>query len=217
MKKVKVEAVFYGLTQSFKDSKGQSVFLKDILTEQDWWTLTKNKQQLTIITHSGVKKLAWTAGLFVDVEPTDIQPTIHNGMTTVIKATVTDKEGNKTVKLGESSRGNLGLRGKGNPVNMAEKRAYDRAVLEHLQLVGILGEDELPDDNEETTLMDTIKTDEEKKAIAPICNEIWAAKDKATLMKIKEEVKKVESSFSAEQMNTIKGLWKKQSAALEKF
>jgi hypothetical protein len=217
-KKEKIENKLNGLEQSFKNPAGTLIILKDILTETDWWILTKGKQQLTMVTHDGVKKIATEAGILSDVQWTHITVgTNDNQMTNVFQARITDSAGRSTTGIGESSRNNLGTRGRGNPVNMAQKRAYDRAVFDHLGIHGLLGEDELPDEEEVTTLMERIKTDEEKKAIAPLCNKIWAAKTKEELMTIREKVKLVEASYSPEQLNAIKGLWKKQLAILEKF
>jgi hypothetical protein len=201
-----------GLEQSFKGHNGQQIVLKDILVEKEWWVLKQRKSQSTIITHDGVKKIADAAGLSKSPKYSIlISPTHENNYTIAMQAEICDNEGKCTTEIGEVNRNNLGSRGRANPVNMAQKRAYDRAVFRHLGITGLLGEDELQDE-EEKTEMETL-TDEQKIEIVPFINKIWAATNQAELKAVADEIKVV-TTFIPEQIIELRKAWKKQAAEI---
>lgn len=198
-----------GLDQSFIDRHGNAVLLKDFLKEGDWWELKNKKSIRHIIYHDAVKKLADAAGINSVVNYNVlIQPSVSNNYMLLLQATVTDEKGRSSTGLGETNRSNLGLRGRANPGNMAEKRAYDRAVFNHLRITGLLGEDELPDEPEEQEMEKL--TDEEKKIIAPLINEIWAAKTKNDLSAFNKRMTSVKGSLNEKQLDILRGLYKKK-------
>jgi hypothetical protein len=174
------------------------------------------KKHITyIVYHDAVERIANLAGIRSDPEyKFHIQPTTQNNYTTAVEIKITDHTGRSTVNMGESSRGNLGARGRQNPINMAQKRAFDRAVFKHLGISGLLGDDELPDEPEEQ-LMDKI-SHEEKQKIAPLINEIFASKKKTDLSVFKQKMSKIKVEYSEGQLEVLRSLWKKQLAALEK-
>ena len=184
MKKKKKEEVVEeikipdGLYQSFMvPGENKMVVLKDLLTEKDWWILKSRKRETLIVTHDAVKKVADSAKILTDVKyDFKIHPNSSNNYLTVVECTICDGTGRCTTEIGESSRDNLGSRGRQNPVNMAQKRAYDRAVFRHLGITGLLEENELPDEEEQDG-MDRLSPDEAKQ-VAEWVNKIIGAKNK---------------------------------------
>lgn len=202
-----------GLTQSFWNKNGTEVKLKDFLTEKDWWELKSRGSILQILTHDAMKKIADEAGIRSDPEYIVLtQPSVSNNYTYLIQIKITDIHGKTTIELGESNRGNLGIRGRSNPANMAQKRAYDRAVRTHLKIEGLLGEDELPDEDEDQE-MDKL-SHEERKALTPLINEIFAVKKKSDLTSFKAKMGKLKVEYNENQLEVLRGLWKKKSAEL---
>ena len=208
------EEVPEGLNQSFVGLDGVQYVLKEFLTRQDWWTLKKHKVLLAIITHDGVKKIANRAGMGTNPKYTVlIQPSDHNNYTTAMQVEICDSFGKCTTDIGESSRSNLGTHGRQNPINMAQKRAYDRAVFRHLGITGLLAEDELQDE-EEPNEMDKLSFDEQKE-IVPLLNLILGAKGKQDLTAFKNKMKGIKG-LKEEQLNLLRGMWKKKFAEFAK-
>lgn len=206
-----IPAGLNGLEQSFKGSNGNIIQLKDILTDKEWWVLKKRTSQMTIITHDGVKRIADAAGLSKSPKYSIlISPTHENNYTIAMQVEICDNEGKCTNEIGEVNRNNLGSRGRANPVNMAQKRAYDRAVFRHLGITGMLGEDELQDEEEKTDMENL--TDEQKKEIVPFINKIWAATEQKALKDVALEIK--QTALSEEQKAELRKLWSKQAGIL---
>lgn len=204
-----------GLNQYFTNQLNKRIKLKDFLVEGDWWELKSSKRVVYIILHDAVKKIANEAGISTYVKYDILtQPATNNNYTICIIATITDHNGKVTTDLGESSRDNLGIRGRSNPMNMAQKRAYDRAVFNHLGITGLLGEDELPD-QEEPKEMDKLTFDEQK-SIVPILNELFAATTKPLMSAFNKKMQKEKASYSVGQLELLRGVYKKQLAALSK-
>lgn len=204
-----------GLDQIFQDKDGKPTKIRDFLKPEDTWELKKGKSKATIITHDAIKKMADHAGISSNVGyRVMIEPHVNNNYTVVIEATITSNKGT-TNELGESNRGNLGNRGRANPVNMAQKRAYDRAVLRHLRIEGLLGEEELPDEEESKKEMDNLTIDEQK-AIVPLINEIINAKKISQLTVFKQKMRTKKQAYSEKQLNVLRSLWEKQFAKLQK-
>jgi hypothetical protein len=204
-----------GLEQHFKGSKGKEIQLSSILTAKEWWILKKKSSQVTIITHEGVKKIADAAGLQTNPRYSIlISPTHENNYTIAMQCEICDNNSRCTIEIGEVNRNNLGTRGRQNPVNMAQKRAYDRAVFRHLGITGLLGEDEIADEEEEKE-MDKL-SNEDQKAIVPFINEIINSKTQAELKTIANNIKRIVNQYSKEQIDVLRGLWKKRVAELTK-
>lgn len=198
-----------GLEQLVCNPNGECKALKDFLSNDDWWEMKQRGQNrsIYILTHAGVKKISNVAGISTDVGYTVlINPTHENNYTIAIQARVQDS--NKvTTEIGEANRNNLGTRGKQNPVNMAQKRAFDRAVLTHLGIVGFLGEDELPDDDSEK--MENLTPDEAKE-IVDLLNEIFATKTKKELNDFSKKMKELKDSLLPKQVDVLRNAWYNQ-------
>ena len=199
---------------SFISKDGDTILLNDFLTSSDYWVLDKRKSKVTILTHNAIKKIAMKAGIFVLDYVILTQPDVYNNFQYTIQVKITDEKGRTTIEIGESNRSNLGQRGRQNPANMAQKRALDRAVLSHLGIVGLLSEEEL-EDNNETAVVDKL-TPDESKVIAPEINVIFAAKNKADLVKFNNQMKKDKVKYNPNQLNVLRGLWKKKLSDLTK-
>lgn len=203
-----------GLDQSFVNRLGQQMILKNFLTEKDWYELKSKKRVVHILTHDAVKKIAKEAGITTTPEYSIlVQPSTTNNYTFLIQVRITDHMGRQTIDLGESSRSNLGTKGRSNPANMAQKRAFDRAVFTHLGITGLLGEDELPDE-EDPTEMDKL-TPEESQAIAPLINKLFATTNKQLLSAFNSVMKKEKDKYTENQVNVLRGLYKKKLAEMQ--
>lgn len=203
-----------GLEQGFKNKNGKVIKLKSFLKEGDWWELKSDKRVTVIILHDAVKKIANEAGISTDPEYKVLtQPVIENNYTYLIQVKITDSKGRSTVELGEASRHNLGSRGRNNPANMAQKRAFDRAVFTHLGITGLLGEDELID--EENKEMDKLSHDDQKK-IVPLLNELFAATSKEALKAFSAKMTKIKEEYSPAQLDTLRGIYTKKLAVMQK-
>lgn len=195
--------ITYGLEQVFVDKKGDEILLRDFLKKDEWWTLKKKDRISVILTHDAVKRIADAAGIKGDVRYEILtQPSYTNNYQYLIQCTISD--GLKmTAELGESNRANLGSRGRNNPANMAQKRAYDRAVFRHLGINGLLGEDDL--DEEKEANVKTL-TPEEAKAIAPLINELLQVKKKADIDAFNKKMMEQKANFTEDQLNVLRKL-----------
>jgi len=220
MKKVKKTAINKakievpdGLRQQFIDSNGATVELHTFLKEGDWWEKKSKTRRVVILTHDAVKKISKRAGVFITSYTVLTQPDCYNNYQYTIQATVVDPSGVPHIEIGESNRNNLGGKGRNNPANMAQKRAFDRAVLSAVGLVGVLSEDELAEEDEEH--METL-THEEKKHIAPLINNILLAKNKKDLDAFNMSMRKVSINYNSQQLDYLRGLFKKRLAEFTK-
>ena len=204
-----------GLKQKIK-VKGKSVTLQSVLNDNDYWTLKKNGTGAFILTHDAVKKLADKAGIYTDVDYKILtQPTHENNYQQTWQARVTSDGKKFTSEIGEVNRNNLGPRGRNNPANMAQKRAYDRAVLRHLGIVGFLGEDELPEETEEK--VENLSPDD-AKAITPLLNEIFACKTRTELQTFSKKMEKLKVDYKPEQLEVLRIAWSNRlSQVVERF
>ncbi len=213
----KEEKKFPGLEQQFLNSEGGWTQLQMILVEGDWWE-QKGKEKTTIIlTHEAVQKIAKQAGFVCEDYTIKTQPDVYNNYQLTVQAVIKDKNGNLLEpQWGESNRNNLGSRGRSNPANMAQKRAYDRTVLKALGISGMLSEEELADNKEED--MENL-TDDEKKVLAPILNKIILVKSKEQLSSvnttIKQDLKKI--TLNEAQLTYLRKFFMKKSGELAKL
>jgi hypothetical protein len=204
-----------GLKQTFKNIQGDEYVLESILTTEDWWELKKRgRPSMTILTHSGIQKIADLAGIDKTVKyEVLIQPHVNNNYQLSINATIT-RDGETVNEIGEVNRNNLTEKGKHNPTNMAQKRAYDRAVLRMLGIRGMLSEDELTEETDDKK-MDNLTIDQQKK-IAPIISKIINAKSSKDLTAVRNEIKSSLNTYTEDELNHLRKQWKKQSAELTK-
>ena len=204
-----------GLNQKIIDSKGKPIPLKAILKEGDWWEMKSRGSVMYILTHNAIKKIADLAGITTVDYSMLTQPTHENNYQMTMKVIIADPNGKQTIELGESNRNNLGPRGRNNPANMAQKRAWDRAVLRHLGIVGFLGEDELQDKEEEK--MENLNPDEAKQ-IVDLLNEIFAAKTKEELEGFSTKMVDIKASgtYSESQLEVLRTAWSNQMIKFNK-
>lgn len=213
-KKIETLPELNGLNQLFKTQDGKKLKLKDILKKDDWWELKNRNKIIMILTHDAVKKIADEAGISTNIDYSILtQPSHENNYQQTWQAKISDPGGKITVEIGEVNRNNLGSRGRNNPANMAQKRAYDRAVLRHLGIVGFLGEDELPEKEEEK--MENLTPDDAKQIVA-LLNQIFAAKDKKELMDFSNKMQELKLSYSELQLEVLRNAWGNQMVKFNK-
>jgi len=214
--KIIIKKLDDGLDQEFTLKSGRSITLRKFIVPTDAWT-TKGNRQNTIIKHDGVRKIADAAGVSKAVEYKILtQPDAMNNYQYTIEARVcmVKNKDDCAIELGEANRSNLGGRGRNNPANMAQKRAYDRAVFRLLGITGILSEEELADEEKEEH-MDPL-THDERKAIAPIINQLLLAKTKSDLILFDKNMKAVAKNYNSTQLDYLRGLYKKTVGLLSK-
>ena len=116
-------------------------------------------------------------------------------------------------EIGEANRSNLGSKGRANPANMAQKRAYDRCVFRLLGISGLLSEEELSDEDEEETKMENLSQDEVKK-IAPLINKLLTAKTPENLNDFNKEMKEKAKDYNPAQLEYLRKLYGKRVGEL---
>ena len=195
----------------FLDKEGKPITLDKVLEQGDYWVSKNRKGDSWIITHNGVIKLAKVAGIKPPINTTfklETEKSYVNGMNVEIIATmicearevITTESGKELGILstslkclhgsdqvfhstGEASRDNTyGISGK-YMRTIAEKRAYDRGVLQHLELnerVNVYSEAESPDFIEEPKK----PVDQIIEKLSPTLNEILNATSKDELIRI---------------------------------
>lgn len=204
-----------GLDQTFTLRNGKQTTIRKFLKPSDTWK-TKGRVERVILKHDAVKKIADGAGLSKDVKYAILtQPDAMNNYQYTIEARVCYIKGGECAsEVGEANRSNLGNKGRNNPANMAQKRAYDRAVFRLLGITGLLSEEELEDEEQEEH-MDPLSHDE-RRQVAPLINKLLLAKTKADLILFDREMKKDFKKYSEVQLDYIRGLYKKTVGLLSK-
>lgn len=204
-----------GLDQVFKLAGGTKTTIRKFLKPKDAWT-TNGRVKRTLISHEGVKKIADAAGVSKAPEYTVLtQPTAMNNYQYTMQAKVCFLKGGEcALEIGEANRSNLGGKGRGNPANMAEKRAYDRAVFRLLGITGLLSEEELQDEDEETEKMDGLSVSDARK-VATIVNQLLLAKTKADFVVFNRDMKEKVKEFEPNQLDYLRKLYKKRIAELQ--
>ena len=203
-----------GLQQKFTTKDNKEVSLHSVLSEGDYWQ-TNGRVKRTILTHDAVKKLADMAGVRMDPEYTVLtQPDAMNNYQYTIQVKICNHKNVCVTEIGEANRSNLGTKGRGNPANMAQKRAYDRAVLRLLGITGLLSAEELSDEETQET-MDGL-SHEDKKSIAPMVNKLILATTNENLILFGREMKSKASSFKPEQLDYLRKLYRKKVGEITK-
>lgn len=201
-----------GLYQTFIDKDKKKVGLADLLSSTDWWEHKKGKSKVTILTHKGMQKIADRAGISKKVDyQVLISPTAMNNYQLSINATVYrgDEVANE---LGEVNRASLTGKGKRNPTNMAQKRAYDRAVMRLLGISGVLSEDELVDETDDNQ-MEHLSIEQQKK-IAPIVTKIIKAKTVADLKEVTTIMKASKANYQEDELSYLRKSWNKRNGEI---
>lgn len=225
-------------TFTFISKECKIVNVADVIDKtKDCWFL-RNKG-LWILTHAGVEKIAAIAGISknYDVEESKtIVPTYQNELEHIVRVTmkcnsksslpITEPDAcahsdeNTLTVTGEANRINTPNRGRGYLRKMAEKRAWDIAVLKHLGLYSaIFSEEEAedfknPNEEKETKLMPGSTAFE---AIAEEVNLILNATSKPLLKEVGKTLKKnvADGKYSEQQETYLRSLFKKQVASLD--
>lgn len=143
---------------TFLSKEDTIVKVSDIISEEDCWFLRKEGKW--VLTHGAIKKIAAAAGISkkYDVEESEnISPSYKNELEHVVRVTIhcpVKRAGQKRgcihddyedshVATGEANKLNTTInRGRSYLRKMAEKRAYDVAVLEFLGLNSMIFSEE---------------------------------------------------------------------------
>jgi len=197
---------------TFLNISGKKVNVADYITENDCWFLEKEKRW--VLTHNAIKKIADVAGIsktYNVEESPNIIPDIRNELEHIVRVTIkclskkkpatkvfpdacVHSSENTLTITGEANTKNTPSRGRGYLRKMAEKRAYDIAVLEHLGLYTMTFSEEESEDFrkdvkkiERQLLTPGMK---EFNLIIPEVNAILDAKTKSDLAKVATKIKK---------------------------
>lgn len=135
---------------TFLSHSGETLRVRDVVTERDCWYVEKESRW--VLAHRAVQKIAALAGISKNykVEESDIQPSYKNELEHIVRVTIECKARRKgrgasmgcihdpldrtLTVTGEANKLNTPVKGRGYLRKMAEKRAFDIAVLEHLNL-----------------------------------------------------------------------------------
>lgn len=226
-KKISKKKEDYGLiTESFLDKDGNATKISDLITKEDCWFLKKSNAW--ILTHRAIKTIATAAGIsknFEVVESTNISPTYQNELEHIVRVTihcnakkqnigcVHSDERDLTV-TGESNRVNTPHRGRGYLRKMAEKRAFDIAVLEHLNLYSsVFSEEEAKEyEAKEGREPDLLPGTKEFEEIATEINAILNSPEQSDLKKVAKKLKagiKI-NKYNEKQIKYLKDLYKQE-------
>jgi hypothetical protein len=228
----------------FLDKEGKPITLDKVLEQGDYWVSKNRKGDSWIITHNGVIKLAKVAGIKPPINTTfklETEKSYVNGMNVEIIADMiceafitTDGTGIEPMSAtlstplkclhgsdqvfhstGEASRDNTyGISGK-YMRTIAEKRAYDRGVLQHLELnerVNVYSEAESPDFIEEPAK----PVDQIIEKLSPTLNEILNATSKDELIRIAGNIRDMQ--LDEEEKAYLRIIWgRKNNEFTESF
>ena len=193
------------INASFLDKTGKKINVSDVIDESDCWFITR--KNTWIIKHDAIKKIAKIAGISqnYDVdESVNILPEYKNELEHIVRVTIHCKamltEGNLGVECvhsdepaltmtGEANKINCPNRGRGYLRKMAEKRAYDIAVLEHLGLYSSVYSEEEASDFEEKREPEIAPGTKDFEFITKEVNAILNSKTIADLKKIGKKIK----------------------------
>ncbi len=193
------------LINSYIFSKeGKKINLKDVITKEECWYLKRGNKW--ILTHNAIKKIAVIAGIsknYEVVESANIIPDYKNELEHVVRVTIhclskkkngvgcihSDEE--TLTVTGEANRLSAPDKGRTYLRKMAEKRGFDIAVLEHLNLYSshFSSEEEAPhyEKKREPSLMPGMK---EFETITIEINAILNSEGKEALKKVGKRIGK---------------------------
>jgi hypothetical protein len=195
--------------QTFIDKEGNHVKLMDFIHPEEVWEIESKRSTDTTITivkrhfilYEGIKRLARESGIFYFDKVPVYTPTIENKDLYGFDVTVYCSSGMdgmpdlngfreclhgffKTSMLGEANNSNTKRLSDKYKGLTAEKRGYVRAVINHLGLRNIYGEDELEEeqsDNEGRSVDITNIARDEFEELAPVVNDIFNSDTKEKL------------------------------------
>jgi len=224
----------------FLDKTGKKVKVSDIVTTQDCW-LIKDDTPKWALTHAAIKKIAGIAGIsknYTVEESPNIVPSIQNDFEHIVRVTIqcnsklsgksktakgacVHSDKNTLIVTGEANRLNTPNRGKEYLRKMAEKRAYDIAVLEHLDLYTfIFSEEESKDFEQKKSKKDVsiMPGTKEFDAILVEINLLLDTISKVELSKAIVEIKKniKLKKYSENQLQYLRDLYHKKFAEFNK-
>ena len=208
--------------KTFLDKTGKRLKLNDIVTQEECWLLRREKKW--ILTHSAIKKIAILAGIspnFKVEESKNITPSYSNELEHVVRVTITctaikkNKQGcvhgpeTELTITGEANRMSTPNRGRGYLRKMAEKRAFDIAVLEHLHLYSSVFSEEEADSFIQKKEPNIMPCTPEFEAIVKELNAILAAKTTVQLKKVAKKIKagKLINKYSDKQIEYLRTLY----------
>lgn len=166
---------------TFVNSEGERKNLFECYPETELWEVERGAK---VMKHVAIQRLARSEGIsLVDVKPI-ISPTSDNLQQHGVVVYIKNKKGDISAKTGEASRLNTGKWIKSKNAEgkeevkyvekedisaryrlvMAEKRAFDRAVFEELQIWGVYSDEEAEAFKESIQKQEAEKA---KKAVAP--------------------------------------------------
>jgi len=214
------------INATFFDKTGEKVNVSSVVDKESCWFLAKANKW--ILTHNAIKTIANIAGISknYDVsESTNIVPDYKNELEHIVRVTihcrskidgdacVHSDEKDLTV-TGESNRINTPNRGRGYLRKMAEKRAFDIAVLEHLNLYSsVFSEEESTDfEQKKTKEPDLLPGTTEFENISTEINAILNAESLQELKKVSTKIKagiKI-AKYSEKQIKYLRELYEKE-------
>ena len=219
------ESPVNAIDAKFLSADGSEVNVKDLITQEECWYLKREKKW--VLTHNAIKKIARVAGISpnYEVKESEIKPSYENELEHIVRVTIrcnansglnnlcVHRQERELTVTGEANRISAPNRGRGYLRKMAEKRAYDIAVLEHIGIYSsIFSEEEaegFSKDEEDKGLMPgTIEFED----ISQLVNDIVNAPDTKELTKIGMKIKKDLDTFSENQVLYLRKIFKKQYA-----
>jgi len=212
---------------TFLDKSGKKTSITDVIGKDDCWYLRRASSW--ILTHNAIKTIANIAGISKNYEVEEspnVVPDYKNEQEHIVRVTIHCKakkngddgcihsdERDLTI-TGESNRVNTPNRGRGYLRKMAEKRAFDIAVLEHLDLYSsVFSEEESSDfEQKKTKQPDLLPGTKEFENITTEINAILNTKSLSDLKRISKKIKagiKIEK-YTDKQVNYLRELYKKE-------
>jgi len=216
------------INATFLDKNGNKKNIKDVIGKGDCWFL--NKANSWILTHNAIKTIANIAGISKNYEVEESQnivPDYKNELEHIVRITIHCKakrmgegcvhsdEDYLTI-TGESNRTNTPNKGRGYLRKMAEKRAFDIAVLEHLNLYSsVFSEEESSEftqtkEKEPILMPGSSEFESLVKEINFLLKCVSLTQFRTFRMKMKKGIK--ENKYSAKQLNYLRELYKKRVA-----
>ena len=210
------------IDSTFLNKKGKKVKVNDVINENDCWFLRREKKW--ILTHRAIKTIAQIAGISKNYEVEEspnIVPDYKNDLEHIVRVTIKCNAKGKTKKscvhsdentltvTGEANRISVGNKGKGYLRKMAEKRAYDIAVLEHLDLYSSIFSEEEATKFETKKEPDLLPHTKEFEFIVKEINAILNSKNSVKLLSVSNKIKvgiKI-NKYSDKQIKYLKELW----------
>ena len=212
---------------TFLDKTGKKTSVTDVIDRDDCWYLPRANSW--ILTHNAIKSIANIAGIsknYEVVESPNVVPDYKNEQEHIVRVTIHCKakkgenegcihsdEKDLTI-TGESNRINTPNRGRGYLRKMAEKRAFDIAVLEHLNLYSsVFSEEESADfEQKKTKEPDLLPGTKEFEDVTTEINAILNTKSLIDLKRISKKIKagiKIKK-YTDKQVNYLRELYKKE-------